>query len=165
LKRHRSLHPLSEHHHHALIQALLIRRADEGSAEQRKAALRETAENLVRFWKVNGRQHFRQEEEILLPAYARHVPLDQNPAVMRMLAEHASIRGQVEELERALASDELVEDDVIALGKLLQRHVRLEEDQIFPAIEAALSEEEMAALGDRFTWLHRECEIEEKGKD
>lgn len=165
MKRHRSLHPLSEHHHHALVQALQIRRADEATPDQRAAALRETAESFVRFWKVNGRQHFREEEEILLPAYARHVRLDQNPAVMRMLAEHAIIRGKVEELEGALITGELVEEEVIALGQLLQRHIRLEEDEIFPAIEAALSEEEMAALADRFTWLHRECEIEEKGKD
>lgn len=165
MKRHRSLHPLSEHHHHALVQALQIRRAGEVRSEQRAAALRETAENFVRFWMVNGRQHFREEEEVLLPAYAPHVRLDQNPAVMRMLAEHAIIRGKVDELKAALTTGELVEEQVIALGQLLQRHVRLEEDEIFPAIEAALSEEEMAALADCFTWLHRECEIEEKGRN
>jgi hemerythrin-like domain-containing protein len=165
VKRHPSLHPLSEHHHHALVQALQIRRTEEGAAEERPAALRAAAENFVRFWRVNGRQHFREEEEILLPAYARHVRLDENAPVMRMLAEHALIRGKVEELEAALAANRVREQDVADLGRLLQNHVRLEEDEIFPAIEAALGEDELNTLADRFTWLHRACESKEKEKD
>jgi len=162
VKRHPSLHPLSVHHHHALVQALQIRRASDASPAERAAAVREAAETFISFWKLNGRQHFREEEEILLPAYARHTRLDHNPPVMRMLAEHASIRGRVEALEQALAAGAVVEDEVMALGELLQGHVRLEEDEIFPAIEAALSEEEMAALADRFTRLHPQaCDLKD----
>lgn len=156
MKRHPSLHPLSEHHHHALVQTLQIRRAHSSSPAERAAALRTAAENLLHFWESNGRLHFREEEEILLPAYARHVRLDKDPAIIRMLAEHALIRSKMEDLGRALEQGALAEEDVRALGELLQGHVRLEEDEIFPAIEAALGEGGMAALADRFTWLHGE---------
>lgn len=155
MKRHPSLHPLSEHHHHALVRALEIRRAAESSEAERSQALRRAAETFVRFWKTTGRIHFREEEEILLPAYARHAPLDENPNIMRMLAEHARIRAQVQELEEALAQGGPVEEPVARLGRLLQGHVRLEEDEIFPQLEKVLGEEELAALGRQLTSLHQ----------
>ena len=40
MKRHASLHPLSQHHHFALMQALFMRRAAEAPASRRAAAVR-----------------------------------------------------------------------------------------------------------------------------
>ena len=154
MKRHRSLHPLSEHHHHALVQALQIRRAAGAPTGKRAAALRAAARNLVRFWKKSGRRHFRGEEEVLLPALARRARLEENPAVMLMLAQHAVIRARMDDLEPALAARNSVEAEVQALGQLLHDHIRLEENEIFPAIEAALSEDELRALAPRITRLH-----------
>lgn len=156
MKRHPSLRSLSEHHHHALVRALEIRRAEEGPESERSELLRQAGEILVRFWKTAGQLHFREEEEILLPAYARHARLDESPQIMRMLAEHALIRAKVEQLEQTLETGQPVESEILALGRLLQDHVRLEEDEIFPHIEAALGEQELRALGERFTPLHKE---------
>jgi len=153
MKRHRSLHPLSEHHHHVLVQALLIRRAGEKPPPQRAAALRRAARELLRFWKKTGRKHFREEEEVLLPAYARHVSLADDPAVVRMLADHAAIRAAFAELEEALRARRPVETVVTRLAQRLHDHVRLEEEKVFPRMEAALSEEELRALA--LTRLHR----------
>lgn len=155
MKRHRSLHPLSEHHHHALVGALEVRRAAQAPVAERAAALRRAGQKLLRLWTQAGRKHFREEEEVLLPAYARHLALDDDPAVMRMLADHASIRARVEQLEAALAAHRPAEAEAVALGRLLHDHVRLEEDVIFPRIEAALSEVELRAVGRRLTRLHR----------
>lgn len=154
MKRHRSLHPLSEHHHHVLVQALLVRRAGGAPESKRAAAFRAAARNFVRFWKSKGRRHFREEEEVLLPAYSRHARLEGKPTVTLMLAQHAVIRARMDDLERALAAEEPVEAEVQALAQLLHDHVRLEENEIFPAIEAALSEAELQALGPRLTRLH-----------
>lgn len=155
LKRHKSLHPLSEHHHHVLVQALLIRRARQAPAGRRAAALRRAARDYVQFWERTGSKHFREEEEVLLPAYARHVRLDRDRAVMRMLADHAAIRARIEQLRAALAARQSVEADVVELGQMLHNHVRLEENEIFPCVEATLSAAELEALGKRLTWLHR----------
>lgn len=161
MKRHASLHPLSQHHHFALVQALQIRRARELPAAKREAALRRAAEKFLRFWKKTGQQHFREEEEILLPAYACHVPLEKDAAVVRMLADHAAIRALSQRIETALAQDTDVEADLVALGRRLHDHVRLEENQIFPRLEATLNEAELGALGQRLTRLHpqRACEV------
>jgi len=158
MKRHASLHPLSQHHHFALIQALEIRRARQQPAAKRAAALRRVAEKFVRFWKSAGQQHFREEEEVLLPAYARHVLLEGDRDVMRMLSEHASIRAMVQDTEALLAASESVEEKITELARVLNDHVRLEENVIFPRIEKTLREEELTALARGLTRLHRKGE-------
>jgi hemerythrin-like domain-containing protein len=135
MKRHPSLHPLSQHHHFALIQALGMRRAAEAPAEKRAAAVERQAEKFVRFWHKSGHVHFREEEEVLLPAYARHTRLDRDAEVMRILADHAEIRAAVRDFEQRLAAKIPIEAEKIGrLGKLLHDHVRLEENEVFPRI-------------------------------
>lgn len=151
MKRHPSLHPLSEHHHHALVQALAISRAAKAQGADRPVKLRQAAESLLHFWETSGKAHFREEEDVLLPALARHVRLDQDAAVMRMLADHAQIRAALQDLSVGLKSDRVDESQVIGLGQLLHDHVRLEEDTVFPRIEAVLSEKELLALSSHLS--------------
>ena len=68
MKSHRRLHPLSQHHHFALIQALEMRRAAEAPEEKRAVAVTRQEEKFVRFWHKTGQVHFRKEENMLLPA-------------------------------------------------------------------------------------------------
>jgi hemerythrin-like domain-containing protein len=163
MKRHPSLHPLSQHHHFALIQALGMKRAAEAPAEKRAAAVARSADKFVRFWRKSGHVHFREEEEVLLPAYARHTRLDRDAEVMRILADHAEIRAAVADFEQRLAAKSPIEAEELArLGKLLHDHVRLEENQVFPRIEKALGELQLNAMGRGLTRLHAKndvCEI------
>ena len=154
MKRHAGLHALSQHHHFALTQALLMRRAAQVPPARRATALHQAAQAFLRFWKKTGQQHFREEEEILLPAYARHTRLDQDPRVMRMLAEHAWIRAQVQQLEASLEAGPVTEEALAALARSLHDHVRFEENEVFPRIESALAETELLALAQRLTRLH-----------
>jgi hemerythrin-like domain-containing protein len=155
MKRHPSLHALSEHHHHALVEALLIRRACQRPAADRSTAVRRVAKDFVRFWHKTGRTHFREEEEIVLLAYARHGALHRDQDVIEMLSQHASIRAGVGDLEARLKQEQDVEAEVTELGHLLSRHVRLEEYRVFPRIESTLEPGELKVLGKRLTRLHR----------
>jgi iron-sulfur cluster repair protein YtfE (RIC family) len=166
VKRDPALHPLSQHHHFALIQAWEMRRAAEAPAVKRPALVRAAAQKFLRFWAKTGREHFREEEEVLLPAYARCVRLDQDSDVMRMLADHAEIRARVQTLEELLASDDEsaiqeLQELVAALAKTLRDHVRLEENVIFPKMEKTLGEAALLAAGKKLTRLHpkKSCEI------
>jgi hemerythrin-like domain-containing protein len=160
MKRHPSLHPLSQHHHFALIQALEMRRAAEAPAEKRAAAVTQQAEKFVRFWHKTGLAHFREEEEVLLPAYARHTRLDKDAEVMKILADHAEIRATVADFEARLAAKDPIQAEELAhLGKLLHDHVRLEENEVFPRIEKALGEEQLNAMGRGLTRLHSKGDV------
>jgi iron-sulfur cluster repair protein YtfE (RIC family) len=102
MKRRPEPHPLSGHHHHVLVLALEIRRAAESSAPDRYRRLRTLAESLLRFWDESGQTHFMEEEQVLLPKYARHFRLDEDPEIMHMLADHAAIRARMEDVKEYL---------------------------------------------------------------
>src|ERR1700692_1505114 len=114
MKRHSSVYPLSQHHHFALIQALEMRRAAEAPLEKRAAIVQKKAEKFVLFWHKTGLVQFREEEEVLLPAYSRHLRLDRDADVMRILADHAEIRAAVLDFEQRLAAKDPIEAEQMA---------------------------------------------------
>jgi iron-sulfur cluster repair protein YtfE (RIC family) len=132
MKRHAALQPLSRDHHVALVAAQRLRRATPETAIDARA-------HFLAFWHEHGARHFRVEEDVLLPRFAAHADPD-TAAIARMLMDHVRIRA------KALAVETASVDELHALGKELAAHVRLEERQVFPLIEASLSEAAAAEL-------------------
>lgn len=135
MKRSDQLAPLSRQHHVALEVALRLRKVSTTDA----AAARD---RFLQFFEDEAREHFRAEEELLLPAFARHVPAD-DPDIVRVLIEHVELRRRAADLTRGMVDA----DELHALGDLLNDHVRHEERTLYPRIEAALEGEELVALG------------------
>jgi iron-sulfur cluster repair protein YtfE (RIC family) len=126
MKRHPELQPLSHHHHAALVIAQRLRRATAEDVPRLR-------EEFLAFWHDDGAEHFREEEDVLLPTYALYAdPGDER--IVQMLLDHVRIRATAMTLERG----ELDLEGLRALGEDLARHVRLEEREIFPMIEAVL---------------------------
>ena len=140
-----------------------MRRATKMPAEKRDAAVARQAEKFLSFWHKTGVVHFREEEEVLLPAYARHARLDQDAGVMRLLADHAEIRAIVQDFEQRRAKKlAFGADDMARLAKLLHDHIHFEENEVFPRIERVLGEENLNAMGRRLSRLHSKndvCEV------
>jgi hemerythrin-like domain-containing protein len=106
------------------------------------ATVGEDRQRFLDFWGAEGRRHFRVEEEVLLPAYARHSEVDE-PAVVRVLTEHLDLRRRAIDLD---ATERPEVDQLHELGKRLERHIRHEERVLFPRIEAAIPEVELSDL-------------------
>jgi hemerythrin-like domain-containing protein len=137
MKRHRALQPLSRDHHVALVAAQRLRRATgEGAAAAR--------DQFLAFWREHGATHFRVEEEVLLPAFAAHADPDAE-CVTRMLVDHVRIRAAAARLE---GEAEPPVETLHELGTMLERHVRLEEREVFPLIEDALPPDAAERLVD-----------------
>ena len=132
MKRAEALQPLSRDHLIALLTAKELREANDAD-EARQAFLH--------FWRDHGEHHFRVEEEVLLPWWARYAEVDR-VGVSRMLEEHLEIRRQALRLQEGQGSLEELHN----LGKLLHDHVRFEERQLFRAIEDSLNAEQLAHL-------------------
>lgn len=142
MKRSEALIPLSHEHHHALFQAKLLRDADEVAPAI--AVFRE-------FWEKEGALHFRIEEEVLLPGSGLDGP-SSDEQVARLHDEHLQIRRQV---GRVLAGDASLEY-LGELGEALTAHVRFEERDLFPRIEAGLDAEQLAGLAERLKLAEEE---------
>jgi hemerythrin-like domain-containing protein len=143
MQRAEALAELSRDHHHGLVVAQRLRRADAGSAVDARAAF-------LDYWTTEGRTHFRVEEDVLLPAMARHHRSD-DPAIVRVLVEHVDLRRRAADLE---ASADVPVDDLHALGERLSAHIRHEERVLFPMIEASFSDDELSALGQALAAAH-----------
>lgn len=132
MKRDESLRPLSREHHRALVTARAL--------QESKSSV-DLANRFLTFWREDGQRHFRIEEEVLLPTWALHASVDRS-AVSRMLEEHLAIRRSALEIEAQGLSPEEAQQ----LGRLLEAHVRFEERELFPLIEAALNESALTRL-------------------
>jgi hemerythrin-like domain-containing protein len=135
VKRSDELAPLSRDHHQGLFAALKLRRASAEDRDQARATF-------LAFWD-DGRRHFAIEEELLLPALARHVAPD-HEAIVRVLTEHVDLRRRAQDV---VAGEEGL-DALHELGTRLHGHIRHEEDVLFGLVEDALAPEELAALGE-----------------
>jgi hemerythrin-like domain-containing protein len=132
MKRSEALRSLSRDHHQALVIARDLRRAEE---------LPKAARRFLEFWRQHGEPHFRIEEEVLLPCWALLGTVDAGAAA-RLAREHLRIRRAAMALESRRASLEQIHD----LGEELEAHVRFEERELFPLLEADLDEDQLTDL-------------------
>jgi hypothetical protein len=138
MKRHPTLQQLSRDHQLALAVAFELTRAVDATAPAARA-------RFLNFWRAEGRQRFRQEEEVLLPAFARRGD-PRHPIVARVLTDHVELRGDAAELaEDANPTPALLR----RVGARLHPHVRREERQLFPLIESTLDDRTLRALAVR----------------
>lgn len=136
MKRCPELVLLSREHHVALELALRLQRATQADA----GAVQRAA---VEFWDRDGQQHFRQEEELLLPALAGRTSTA-DPDIQRVRNDHADLRSRFSNLSAGPG----VRPEVLQqLGQRLRDHVRLEERTLFERAQAELDPQQLAAIG------------------
>lgn len=131
MKRSEALRSLSREHHQALSVGRDLRRADDPEP---------AAAKFLGFWEREGAEHFRIEEEILLPTWSLLGTVHPEAAA-RLSREHLQLRAAALALAEApsLAA-------VRQLGEELVAHVRFEERELFPMIEADLGGTELEQL-------------------
>lgn len=122
MKRSPALIALSREHHTALV---LAKRAQRGTPADPQALMTQ----LVAVFDRDMEPHFLTEENDLLPALR---DCGQHDLVDRTLAEHRSLRNEVDRLR---AGDT---EAIAAFGKLLEAHVRFEERELFAVAEKLL---------------------------
>jgi hemerythrin-like domain-containing protein len=126
MKRSPLLQPLSREHHAALRLAKACERATLSGDE---AQIRQACRRALDVYANQLQPHFQFEEQSLLPLLHG---MEARPLAERTLTEHHQLR--------ALLAD-LQQNDVRALGTFgicLSKHVRFEEQELFPLLESLL---------------------------
>jgi hemerythrin-like domain-containing protein len=144
-KRLPSLVPLSHDHHHGLAIALRLRQGESALLTDgwthdpvRQAAI------VAEFYRTDLRAHFAAEEEALFPAMRREVERTV-PLLERLTAEHRTLERDIEALPGVPEAG--LPERLAALGALLERHIRTEERELFPAFEESVSGESAERIG------------------
>jgi hypothetical protein len=139
MRRRRELRPLSSEHQQSLLVAFQLRKSLAGQAESAGAPkeLAGLVSLVRRFEATVFRTHIRAEEDLLGEFLAP-------PEMRRLLAEHAEMSRLV-----VIAKDADPAEARAALGafaELLDRHVRWEDRELFPAAEARLDDATLASI-------------------
>jgi hemerythrin superfamily protein len=96
-------------------------------------------------------KHAFQEEQVVYPAIAKSAA--SNGAARHLAEDHFEIKQLLAEGSQLQKSQPVFMDTVKALRALVEKHVREEEEEIFPALRALQSDEECATLTKR---MHKE---------
>ncbi len=134
MKRHSSLAILSREHHGALILAQLLKR----NAPLYKGLPADTAgkaEYAYRFYRDELVDHFAAEEQAVLnKVKGIAAPLD--ALADEIIADHLRLRALFESIKNAKDLAAHLDE----LGNALEKHIRKEERELFPLIEASCPE-------------------------
>jgi hypothetical protein len=139
-KRSRELKPLSSEHEQALLLAFQIKKGLAGTPEA-AGAPRDVAGLVAlanRYEVAVFATHTRAEEELL----SRHLS---STDVARLAGEHAEMRVLLTGAKTASGGD--LRNTLLRFADLLERHVRWEERELFPACEAVIGVAALEALG------------------
>lgn len=133
MHRHENLRPLSRDHHFTLRHAKRLREAASLTNDERRLAVREFIEH----WQTEALDHFAAEEKFLAPLMA-------DATRDRLFREHAEVRALA---QAVVESPESAPAELLRqLGEQLAAHIRWEELEAFPEIEAAANADTLAAL-------------------
>jgi len=152
-KRHPSLVLLSHDHHHGLALALRLRQGDAAlltdgwthdPGRQRGIVAEFHRKELV--------PHFAAEEEALFPVVRAEIPAA-TPLVEKLTAEHRALGSAIAALDGVPA--DVLPAMLASVGALLEHHIRAEERELFPALEASMSPETADRLGREIDRVHR----------
>jgi hypothetical protein len=144
VKRHPGLVALSDDHHHELVQARRLLRAADAPSNER---LRIASAYVDAFFSDTV-EHFRREEEDVLPLYARRPEADHD-LLERVLREHMALHGLARALRAEVVAGDVSGEALAELGSLLRDHVRLEERELFEDVQRVVPEAELARLTQR----------------
>jgi hemerythrin superfamily protein len=94
-------------------------------------------------------KHAIEEENVIYPALAEHGHPD---LARRSIEEHAQVKTLIFDLRQMRPTDSGWIGKALQLSAALQKHVREEEDEVFPALHESLSREENARLTKMMNW-------------
>jgi hypothetical protein len=161
MKRDKNLHPLSWDHHAALTSVVFTRKHIKNGADAER--FRRISGEFAAFYENGLLPHFRHEEEWLVPRYLRHADASDKD-IVRLLTDHVRLHRLILDLVDADESNGDLVAPLTALTDLLESHVRFEERELFPKIEATLTPNELKQLGD-YLWSHAPEDVVIPGGD
>ncbi|MCX7797692.1 MAG: hemerythrin domain-containing protein [Melioribacter sp.] len=145
MKRHKSLLKLSKEHHKGLILAQLIKK-NAPPYKGMPTNLDDKRTYTLTFFENYLIKHFEDEENILMQTLkGKDEFLDQ--LFERMKQEHSQIKSLIDKIK----TSENFEFFLDELGYLLEKHIRMEEKEMFERIQQVIDENILSELENKLT--------------
>ncbi|MBN8705620.1 MAG: hemerythrin domain-containing protein [Bacteroidetes bacterium] len=138
------LQTLKGDHEHCLALVELLKYAIDEKDLSRHT---EKVQNFLMKWQGDLDEHFKKEEAVLLPVYARFAAID-DPDFILMFFQHVEIRKTVymlaERIESGLRGDDLITE----LVQQMTEHVDHEENVLMPKMMATIPPDKLAFIAE-----------------
>jgi len=134
MQRDPSLIPLSHQHHNGLALCVMTRRAL--AADSSDSNVSQQARRIIDRFEIELVNHFEMEEQLLFPA------AQDRPLIEQLVSEHRQLEKLVAMLREQPAAA-LIEE----FCALLSSHIRMEEKQLFEAVQRELPRQELDRIG------------------
>lgn len=144
MKRHRTFHSLSREHHEGLLLAARLQQGDKALLKLWSHDRAWQAEFVVKFFDDRLTSHFEVEEQFLFPL-AQSFLVNNRAMIARLRDEHVQMREMAKVLRNADRTK--LEVTLTRFGEVLERHIRCEERELFPACEENIPADKLETLG------------------
>ncbi|NUQ81879.1 MAG: hemerythrin domain-containing protein [Bacteroidetes bacterium] len=134
-------------HEHCLVLTDFLKRALSETDLHKHSEL---VQDFLMKWQSDLDEHFKKEESVLLPAYARYASID-DPDFILLFLQHADIRRLVYELAEKNDSGIRADDTIQELIQAMVQHVDHEESVLLPKMESTIPEERLRAVVAQLT--------------
>lgn len=136
MKRNDNLVPLSWEHHSGLVFARRIRKRMESGD-----SIPEIKNFILAEWKGSLKRHFELEETVIAPIFRKYESAGSD--LLQMEKDHSRMR----EIIQLLNGKNFTGNELLEFSELLTKHIRFEEDVLFPKFEEKIPETEMLEIG------------------
>jgi len=135
IQRSEALQPLSRQHHNGLLFCLLL-----GKGIRKQADVMVMQDFIMDFWYKDLQHHFELEEQYLYPLQQGYADLQ--TALEKMMADHYQLKSIIHQVSLTPSFPLVAE-----LSTVLNDHIRFEERELFPLLEATISATDQAKVG------------------
>ena len=123
---------------------------EKGRDQEKKQEYHEVGEEL--------QNHMKLEEEFFYPAVRAKI---KDPALVdEGIKEHNEVKRMLRETSKMKPSDKEMTNRVMEIKKVVQHHVKEEEEKMFPEVKKAMKQDELSQLGQKM--MVRKQEMERK---
>lgn len=139
IKRNENIVILSREHHHGLLFAWKLRQGLSADVDPARMA-----KYVAYFWSTQLAGHFHEEERLLFSKL-------QHALVSKAIEQHSEIDALVQQIQ----ADEIGSVDPFGkLADLITDHIRFEERELFPYLEATIPSGQLKQIGTQLAGLH-----------
>jgi len=136
MKRNTNLVPLSWEHHSGLVFARRIRKRMESGD-----SIPEIKKYILDEWSGSLKRHFELEETIIAPIFQKYD--NSSTDLKQMENDHNRMR----EIIQLLNGKNFTGNELLEFSELLTKHIRFEEEVLFPLFEEKIPESELLEIG------------------
>jgi len=136
MKRNENLKTLSWEHHDGLVLSFRVQQGLKNESNPK-----DMIDYILYSWDAFLQSHFQKEEQVFEPILKKSK--ETVALFLQMLEEHEQIR----QLTNNLRNDYSDKNHIYKFADLLNKHIRFEERQLFPALVKEVSKDTMIKMG------------------